>query len=289
MRTREVTHIHQNKHGWPLRARSSICSELPSCWAWLGSLTVNLYTIILSPALTRHLLLWRAKCLCARTPRPLLSLEFCLHAWARNIKGHMGEKKSSPWASALLTEPGFCQTWRGRFISLKYTKSCSQTLIHIIRQWGQTAQPSAVTKRVLGRAKKCDLSDFITHRLQDLSGPSFPPIFFSRSYSCIIHKSYRYKGDYFRSLYYRAPEDAHKNIYWLILCVLVLHLHKCVWTFYVPVADRGPMLCNWSCGSMVVSYHVGTQNQSWVLSRTSYLDCWGFSSALSQATSIIIF
>lgn len=142
MRTREVTHIHQNKHGWPLRARPSFCSELPSCWAWLGSLTVNLYTIILSPALTRHLLLWRAKCLCARTPRPLLSLEFCLHAWARNIKGHMGEKKSSPWASALLTEPGFCQTWRGIYLFKIFKELFSD-----FNSYHQTVGTNSSTKR----------------------------------------------------------------------------------------------------------------------------------------------
>lgn len=92
LQTRETTHIHR-KHRWPRHARPSICFELPPCWDWSSSLTVNLYTIILSPILTRHLMLWVAKCLCARTLFPLLLLVLCPHVWAKNIKGQMGENK----------------------------------------------------------------------------------------------------------------------------------------------------------------------------------------------------
>lgn len=204
MRTREVTHIHQNKHRWPLSARPSICSVLRSCWAWLSSLTVNLYTIILSPALTRHLLLWRAKCLCPRTSRPLLSLEFCLHAWARNIKGHMGEKKRFPRASAFLTESGFCQTWRGIYLFKIYKELFSDS-----NSYHQTVGTNSSRKRSnKRRARQCQE---MWSRTLSLTGyrtsvglPSLLWFLFSWRHTCIIYKAYRYKSDYVRSLWYRG-------------------------------------------------------------------------------------
>ena len=90
------THIHLCKHRWPKHAGPSICLKLPSCSIRSSSLTVNLYTIISSPVLTRHLMLWVAKCLWARTARPLLLLVLCPHACASNIKGQMGEKNYFP-------------------------------------------------------------------------------------------------------------------------------------------------------------------------------------------------
>lgn len=108
IQTSDTTHIHQRKHRWPTHARPSICFQLPSCWDWSSSLMVNLYAIISAPVLTRHLMLWVAKCLRARTSRPLLLLVPYPHAWAKNIKGQMGEKNSFLWASALQTEPGSC-------------------------------------------------------------------------------------------------------------------------------------------------------------------------------------
>ena len=96
MQTRDATHIHLCKHRWPKHAGPSICFKLPSCSVRSSSLTVNLYTIISSPVLTRHLMLWVAKCLWARTARPLLLLVLCPHACTSNIKGQMGEKNSFP-------------------------------------------------------------------------------------------------------------------------------------------------------------------------------------------------
>lgn len=93
LQTRETTHIHLYKHWWPRHARPSICFELKSCWDWPSNLTVNLYTITLSPILTRHLTLWVAKCSCARTLFPVLLLVLWPHAWAKNITGRMGENK----------------------------------------------------------------------------------------------------------------------------------------------------------------------------------------------------
>ena len=90
------THIHLCKHRWPKHAGPPICLKLPSRSIRSSSLTVNLYTIISSPVLTRHLMLWVAKCLWARTARPLLLLVLCPHACASNIKGQMGEKNCFP-------------------------------------------------------------------------------------------------------------------------------------------------------------------------------------------------
>lgn len=99
MQTRRITHIHQCKHKWPKHSSLSAMSCHP---AESGpALIVNLYTVISSPLLTRHLMLWVAKCLCARTPCPLLLLVLNFYAWARNMKGQMGEKKMFPWASTL--------------------------------------------------------------------------------------------------------------------------------------------------------------------------------------------
>lgn len=105
LQTRETTHIHQCEHGWPKHARPSICLELPFCWDRSSSLTVNLYTTILSAILTSHLTLWVAKRLCARTLFPLLLLVLCPHAWAKNIKGRW-VRTSFPCLSVLQTQSG---------------------------------------------------------------------------------------------------------------------------------------------------------------------------------------
>lgn len=125
IQTRDTTHIHQRKHRWPTHARPSICSELSSCWDWSSSLMVNLYAIIPAPLLTRHLVLWVAKCLCARTSRPLLLLVLYPHAWAKNIKGQMGEKNSCLWASPLQSlVPMECV----RSVFFQHTRTHSESL-----------------------------------------------------------------------------------------------------------------------------------------------------------------
>ena len=93
MPTRGTAHIHQCKYRWPKHARPSICFQLPSCWDRASSLTANLYTIILSPVLTRHFTLLVAECLWARTSLPLLPLVLCPHAGAGDRKGQMGKNK----------------------------------------------------------------------------------------------------------------------------------------------------------------------------------------------------
>lgn len=138
MQTRDTTHIHQCKHRWPKHAGPSICFELPSCGDWFSSLTANLYTITLSPMLTGHLMLRAAKCLCARTSRPLLLLVLCPHAWARNIKGQMGEKNSFPCASA------FYRMWEG---------------IHLFKIYKELFWDSFLTRQSVETTNSWDCSD----------------------------------------------------------------------------------------------------------------------------------
>lgn len=137
LQARDTTHIHQCKHRWPKHARPSICLELPSCWDWSSFLTVNLYTIILSPILTRHLMLWVAKCLCARTLSPLLLLVLCPHVWAKNLKAKW-VRTSFPGLSALQTQPGSYGICVKISIFLKYTRNCLGTFFFLLgTQWKQ--------------------------------------------------------------------------------------------------------------------------------------------------------
>lgn len=159
MQTRDTTHIHQYKHRWPKHARPSICFELPSCWDWSSSLTVNLYTIILSPVLTKHLMLWVAKCLCARTARPLLLLVLCPHVCTRNIKGQMGEKNSFPWASALQMEPGSYGMFEGIYLLEIYKELFWSSNFLPGSQRKQQIQESSVMDVYCTRSsgERCDL------------------------------------------------------------------------------------------------------------------------------------